>query len=92
MNDFTRLKRKLMESTEFKEEYEKTRAEFEIMKAIIDARCENNLTQKQLSEIIGIRQSNLSRIESGACSPNVATLNKIAEGLGKELHIEFREI
>ena len=47
------------------------------------------MTQKELSEKTGIRQSNISRIENGNCSPTVETLEKIAEGLGKKLEIRF---
>ena len=47
------------------------------------------LTQQQLAERCGIRQSNISRIENGTCSPTVATLQKIAAGMGKKLRIEF---
>lgn len=90
MNELTRLKNKLMDSPEFREEYKNTRADFEIMKALISARCEQDLTQAELAERAGLKQSNISRIENGSCSPNVSTLKQIAHGLGKELHIEFR--
>lgn len=90
MDDFTKLFNKQMKDPEFRAEYEKTRPEFEIMRAMINARNEKNITQKELAEKTGIRQSNISRIERGACSPNIATLQAIAKGLGKELHIEFK--
>jgi transcriptional regulator with XRE-family HTH domain len=56
---------------------------------IVAARMERNMTQRELSERTGIRQSNISRIENGNCSPTVATLQQIADGVGKTLHIEF---
>lgn len=56
---------------------------------MLSARRESGLTQKELSERSGVKQSNISRIESGLSSPTVATLQKIAEGMGKHLHIEF---
>ncbi len=90
MNELTRLKHKLMDSPEFREEYKNSRADFEIMKALIGARCDQNLTQAELAERSGLKQSNISRIENGSCSPNVSTLRQIARGLGKELYIEFR--
>ena len=31
-----------------------------------------------------------ARIENGNCSPTIATLQQIADGVGKTLHIEFR--
>jgi len=90
MNELTRLKNELMNNAEFVEEYKNSRVNFEIAKSIIAARCEQNITQKELAEKSGIRQSNISRIETGNCSPNINTLRQIAKGLGRELHIEFK--
>ena len=90
MDDLNKYFNKQMKNPLFREEHEKTRTEFEIMKAIINARIEKNMTQKDLAEKTGLRQSNISRIERGACIPNIATLQTIAKGLDKELHIEFR--
>ena len=58
-------------------------AEYEAIRAEIAARLACNMTQKELAERTGIRQSNISRIESGADSPTVDTLARIAAGLGK---------
>ena len=60
------------------------------VRALIGARIERDLTQKQLAELSGIRQSNISRIENGTCSPTIATLQKLAAAMGKRLHIEFQ--
>jgi ribosome-binding protein aMBF1 (putative translation factor) len=91
MSDLSALKSKLMENPEFREEYANTRADFEVMKAVIDARLEENITQRELAERSGVRQSNISRIETGSCSPTIATLKQLARGLNRELYIEFRE-
>ena len=79
-----------LEDEDFKREYEAFKPEYEAIRAVIAARIEQNMTQKELSERTGIRQSNISRIESGTTSPTIATLARIAAGLGKELVIEFR--
>ena len=79
-----------MKNPEFAAEWERQRPEREYIKAIIAARMEQNLTQKGLAEKTGIRQSNISRIENGNCSPTIATLQQIADGVGKTLYIEFR--
>jgi len=79
-----------LKDPEFAAEWERQRPERECVKAIIAARMEQNLTQKDLAEKTGIRQSNISRIENGNCSPTIATLQQIANGVGKTLHIEFR--
>ena len=90
MNDHKKYLKKQLENPEFATEWERQRPEREYIKAIIAARSERNLTQKELAEKTGIRQSNISRIENGNCSPTVATLQQIAEGVGKTLHIEFK--
>lgn len=83
------LEKQLNNDPDFTEEYEAQRPEFEAMRAIIAARIACNMTQKELAEKSGLRQSNISRIESGAASPTVDTLSRIAAGLGKQLKIEF---
>ena len=72
-----------------KAEYDALEPEFAVMRAIIDARIENGLTQKQLSEKTGISQAGISRIERGTANPSVKTLQRIAEALGRKVSIEF---
>ena len=90
MSDFKKHLERQLEKPEFAVEWERQRPEREYIKTIIAARMEQNLTQKELAERAGIRQSNISRIENGNCSPTIATLQQIADGVGKTLHIEFR--
>lgn len=89
MSDFRNYLNEQMKNPEFAAEYEKMRPEYEAIRAVIAARLESNMTQKELAERTGIRQSNISRIESGASSPTIDTLARIAAGLGKTLKIEF---
>jgi ribosome-binding protein aMBF1 (putative translation factor) len=90
VSDYRKYLDEQLKDPEFRSAYEDARPEYEVMRAMINARLENKLTQKELSEKTGIRQSNLSRIERGTSIPNIATLHTIAKGLGKKLHIEFR--
>ena len=90
MSDFKNHLNEQMEDSAFAIEWERQRPEREYIKAIIAARIEQKLTQKELAERTGIRQSNISRIENGNCSPTIATLQQIADGMGKKLYIEFR--
>lgn len=89
MDDFDRYLEKRMKAPAFAVAYEAMRPEIETRCAIISARSSSNMTQADLAKATGIRQSNLSRIESGMCSPTVETLARIAAGLGKQLKIEF---
>lgn len=90
MSDFREYLKKQMDDPGFKDEYEAMRPEYEAIRAVIAARLESNMTQAELAEKTGIRQSNISRIESGTSSPTVDTLARIAAGLGKKLKIEFQ--
>ena len=89
MSDFQDFLNEQMKDPEFAVEYEALQPEREYIRAMLSARNDMGLTQQQLAERCGIRQSNLSRIENGSSSPTVATLQKIAAGMGKKLRIEF---
>ena len=90
--NFNEYKKKAFaEDAELYREYKALEPEYEVIKQVMKARTERNLTQKELAEKIGIKQSNISRFESGNYNPSLEFLKKIASGLGKELHIELRE-
>jgi len=89
MSDFQKYLNEQLEDPEFAAEYEAMRPEYEAIRAVIAARLASNMTQKELAQKTGIRQSNISRIESGASSPTIDTLARIAAGLGKQLKIDF---
>ena len=74
---------------EFKKEYDALEPEFAIIQAMIDARKESGLTQKELSERTGIAQSDISKLERGNANPSLRTLQRLAEGMGMKLKIEF---
>jgi len=89
MDDFTRYLNKQLEDPEFKKEWDALQPECDMVKAMIKARTDAGLTQKELSCRTGVQQSNISRIEQGTYNPSVKTLQRLAKGMGKELHIEF---
>ena len=82
--------KEMMKNPEFVDEYKALEPEYEIIEPLIRARAEKNLTQKELAEITGIPQGHISRIENGNYNPSLAYLKRLAAGLGKELHVEFR--
>ncbi|MGM0420746.1 MAG: helix-turn-helix transcriptional regulator [Bacillota bacterium] len=86
-NDF---KKELLEDDEVREEYEKLNVKYEIREQIIRYRIENNLTQKELADKIGTRQSAISRLENDDYNPSVEFLGKVAQALDKKLEIRFK--
>lgn len=78
-----------LKDPEFKKEWDAQQPEFQIIRAMIDARTEQNLTQKNLSERTGINQADISRLERGTANPSLRTLQRLADGLGFVLKLEF---
>ena len=63
--------------------------EEQIVRAIIEGREENHLTQNQLAHATGIHQTNISKLESGTANPSLRTLKRLAVGMGMKLKLEF---
>ena len=59
------------------------------MQAMIDARKESGLTQKELSERTGITQADISRLEKGNANPSLKTLQRLAAGMNMRVRLEF---
>ena len=78
-----------MKDPEFRTEWEALEPERQIIRAIIEGREANDLTQKQLSEATGIAQADISRLENGTGNPYIRTLKRLAAGLGMQLKLEF---
>ena len=77
-----------MQDPEFKKEYEKIQPEMDIIRAIVDARVSNNLTQKELADRTGINQD-ISKLENGTRNPSLRLLQRLADGMDMVLKIEF---
>ena len=82
-------KEKALQNPEVKTEYDALQAEYDIIQSLIDARANQNITQKELSLKTGIPQADISRIENGTRNPSLSTLKKLAQGLGMQLRLEF---
>ena len=89
-DDFEKSLERSLEDPEFKRLWEEDELEYQIISELIALRSELNLTQEQLSQITGVRQSNISRIECGNSLPSLRTLQKIADATGKKLKLEFQ--
>ena len=48
-----------MQNEEFRKEYEAIQPEMDVIRAIVEARISQNLTQKELSERSGINQADI---------------------------------
>lgn len=87
---FSEFKKKALQDPEIKTEYDRLGPEYEIIEAIIRKRLEKNISQKQLAERMGTKQSALSRLESGTYNPSLAFLKKVATALDSKIHISLK--
>ena len=78
-----------LKDPEFKKEYDALAPEFAIIHAMIEARKNSGITQKQLAERTGIRQGDISKIETGEGNPSLRTLKRLASGMDMQLKLEF---
>lgn len=47
------------------------------------------LTQEQLAELVGTKQPSIARLESGASTPSMSFLRKVAAALGSRVEVRF---
>ena len=89
MRTFDDMLNEQLEDIKFRKEYEDIQPEMDVIRAIVDARTAQNLTQKELSKITGINQADISKLENGTRNPTVSLLKRLAEGMRMELRIQF---
>jgi DNA-binding XRE family transcriptional regulator len=73
----------------FKAEYDALEPEFQVIRVLLKVRRERNLTQKQLSELTGINQADISKIERGNANPSLRTLQRLATAMDMNVRVEF---
>lgn len=58
-----------------------------LITAIVQARQEQGISQRQLEEMSGIKQPQLARMERGDANPTLDTVLKVLAAMGKTLAI-----
>ena len=82
-------KEKSFAKPKVKTEYDALQPEYDIIRAMTDARLSQNITQKELAVRTGITQADISRIENGTRNPSLSMMKRLAQGLGMQLKLEF---
>lgn len=89
MSEFRELLNDQLKNPEFKKEWDDIQPEMDVIRAMIDTRISQNLTQKELAARTGINQSDISKLENGTKNPSLKLLKRLAAGMGMQLKIEF---
>ena len=92
MSEWKEFLAEQLKDPEVRAEWDAMEPEFAIIQTIINARINAGLTQKQLSELTGINQSDISRLENGEANPSLKTLKRLAAATNTSLNIEFKPL
>lgn len=89
MSEFRELLNEQLKNPEFEKEWNEIQPEMDVIRAMVDMRIKQNLTQKELASRTGIDQADISKLENGTKNPSLKLLKKLAAGMGMQLKIEF---
>ena len=82
---FKQWSKEQMRDPEFRKISQSLELEFALIEAIIRERAKHGVTQKQLAEKMGTKQSAIARFESGNYNPTLAFIQKLADALGVKI-------
>ena len=71
-----------VERNEFDNSVEDALHAYRIGETIKKARIQHNLTQEHLGDKIGVKRSQICKLENGRCSPTISTISRVFRALG----------
>ena len=90
MKNWKTLKTELLKDKEVAKEYNKLAPRYSVIFQLIAARQKSGLTQKELANRVGTKQSAIARLEGGNTNPSIGFLDKIASVMGTTLTIQLQ--
>ncbi len=89
MSKWESLEKELLADKETKREFDKLAPRYAVISELISARIKNKMTQKDVAEKVGTKQSAIARLESGSINPSLEFLRKIATVMGYKLTVHL---
>lgn len=89
MSKWEDLEKELLTDHAVKKEYDRLAPRYAVISELIDARLKKGMTQKDIAEKVGTKQSAIARLESGNVNPSLEFLQKIAQVMGYKLTIHI---
>ncbi len=89
MTSVRNLHKKWSRDPAYRAAYDELGPEFELARALIEARTRAGLTQAQLARRMKTTQSAVARLEGGRVRPSTKTLENVARATGTRLKITF---
>ena len=89
MTKISELHRRWSKDRNYKDAYDALGEEFDLARALIEARTAAGLTQSQLARRRGTSQSHIARLEGGKVRPSTDALERFAQATRTRLRIVF---
>jgi transcriptional regulator with XRE-family HTH domain len=89
MTKISQLHRRWSKDRDYKDAYDALGEEFDLARALIEARTAAGLTQSQLARRMGTSQSYIARLEGGRVRPSTDALERFAHATRTRLRIAF---
>lgn len=92
MKTVKQLHKGWLKDPSYREAHKELEEEFEVSRALIEARSKANLTQAEVATIMETSQAAVARLEAGNSNPSVATLKRYAKATGSHLKIQLEHV
>jgi ribosome-binding protein aMBF1 (putative translation factor) len=89
MTSLAKLRGRLLANSEVKTEYDRLGPIYALVGAMVEARHQAGLTQKQLAEQMGTTQSVVARLENAHHMPSLDLVTRYAAALGRQVQFEL---
>ena len=87
--DWKTHEKQLLKNPKLRKALKEHELEFEVAKMVIEARIKLDLSQKQLAERLGTKQSVISRLENAKTVPSLSFLRRLAKALETDLVVRI---
>src|SRR3990167_11542400 len=89
ITDWEAHKKKMLKNPKIRQALKENELEYQIAKALIEARIKKGLTQADVAKKMNTRQSVISRVENAQTTPSLSFLKRLAQVLNTDLIIKF---
>ncbi len=87
---WSELRAERLAAPEAQQAYDAAARAFRLGEEVRRLRMTRGLSQQELAERVGLRQSVVARLEAGGAEPRLSTLDRVAQALGVELEVQFQ--
>lgn len=83
------FKRELLKDKKIKVAYDTLEPRYALIRQILNARMKQHISQKELADKMGTKQSAIARFESGNTNPTLSFIERLSRAMNIPLTISF---